>query len=107
MNPFNKIERAYSKLFKNYRSEGLIPWKTNPKPDMPYQIGVTLSWPGSDEVIKRESISIKEMAQKVAEKYNLESLVSQPTLAAGGALVMYVGLKQFLCPLNDISSNHA
>jgi len=92
-NPFSKIVRAYNRLFKNYCSEGLTAWRTNPKADTPYKIGVTLHWPGTDEVIARESKSIREIAQKLAEKYGLESLVSQPTFAAGGAFVMYVGLR--------------
>jgi hypothetical protein len=89
----NRIGRAYARLFKNYCSEGLTPWRTNPKANTPYKIGVTLSWPGPDEVIARQSTSIREIAQKLAEKCGLESLVSQPTFAAGGAFVIYVGLR--------------
>ncbi|MBW2995645.1 hypothetical protein KY312_04795 [Candidatus Woesearchaeota archaeon] len=86
--------RAYRCLKRRFEDSSLCCWKTNPKAESPYGYGVTLHWPGEREAIDKEIEQIRNVSNEVAQDYNLEAIVSGPTLAAGGAHVVYVGLRK-------------
>lgn len=58
--------------------------------------GVTLPWPGPDEEIRKEIQKALDVIKKIAEEYRLKPCFENPTMAAGGALVVYCGFKTLL-----------
>lgn len=70
--PVNKLSKAY-KL-------GLL-W------------GVSLSWPGEKEKINQELGIVKNKTEQIAEENGLKANFDGPTMAAGGALVVYCGFE--------------
>ena len=89
-----KIKKAYFSLKEEYRLNGLCIWDVNPVANEPYEIGVSLSWPNKlDDDLRKEIELVRKIASETANSHELESLVRGPQFAAGGAFVMYVGLK--------------
>lgn len=101
-----KILQRTAQYFRGKRAEygfqqrckdtGLTPWPVARGANSPYKFGVTLNWSPNNKsyVVDKEAKLVLFAANAVAEQFGLERLVTQPTLAAGGALVMYVGFKQ-------------
>lgn len=81
------------------KAEGLCVWPVNDRSEA-YKFGllwgVTLSWPGPDEKIKEQVKKSYDITQKVAEEHHLKPCFENPTMAAGGALVVYCGFKTLL-----------
>ena len=81
------------------KKEGLCVWPVN-KESLAYKLGllwgVTLSWPGEDDIIKKEANIVKEKTEQVAQKHNLTASYDGPMMAAGGALVVYCGFENDL-----------
>ena len=56
-------------------------------------LGVTLSWPGDKETIKREITIVRTKTEQVAEENGLEANYDEPIMVAGEALVIFCGFK--------------
>lgn len=89
--PSAKAKREFR---KNCRRLGVTPWNIS-DPDSRYSIGVTLNWPNARGIeLQKESMAVINYAAEAAGKYNLTPVCQGPELAAGGAVVVYVGFAE-------------
>ena len=76
--------------------ENLCVWAVN-KQSTAYKLGllwgVSLSWPGEGEKIKKEIEVVRAKTEQVAQEKGLKANFDGPTWTAGGVLVVYCGFE--------------
>ena len=91
-----QISTAEQTLKSMLEREKLCVWPVN-KQSKAYKLGllwgVTLSWPGEEELIEKEIEIIKNKTKQVAQENDLKANFDGPMLAAGGAWVVYCGFE--------------
>lgn len=88
---------AVEKLKSALEERGLCVWPVNHESDA-FKLGlfwgVTLSWPGAEDKIQQEIETMQELTKFVAaESHFSPNLYDNPSMAAGGALVVYCGFE--------------
>ncbi|MEA3430246.1 MAG: hypothetical protein U9R08_03155 [Nanoarchaeota archaeon] len=102
----NPRDRAYWTLKQEISGHNLNTWPVREEANNPYWMGVTLNWSpditkdGNCEITPNQKTNIgievqkvKSASEKVANSFGLESMVDGPVFAAGGCLVVYVGMQ--------------
>ncbi|MHB1118305.1 MAG: hypothetical protein ACYCZ7_02165 [Minisyncoccota bacterium] len=88
-----RIARAKEDLGLALGNTGLCSWPIRTGSDN-LLYGVTLSWPEQKAgKVEEETRIARETTERIAKKYGLQAYLKQPTLAAGGVLVLYCGFK--------------
>ena len=94
MDIFKREERAVMRLGLNYRLSGLTTWPVDPDANVPYQIGVTFRPNKTDKAVAKQQERVHQLAGAIGSAYDLEARVYGPIWAAGGTVVVYVGLQK-------------
>ena len=102
-----QIQKAEQALKLELGKTDLTVWPVNTASDA-YKLGlfygITLSWPGDEKVIKNQIETVRTITERVAQEKQLKPNYDGPTMAAGGALVVYCG---FETPLLEAATQKA